>query len=403
MMCSTEKKKKTLSVVMLDDEEEKEQAEVIQGKRSLPTAYISACTKRSSAKRRKTRNAGKQLPTNRQILERLGYHVEGRARFPHILHKMVSSETEGSGIVEWNESDGGKSFVIKQPLRFEEEVLPSWGWRLSSWERQMNFYEFSKMGINAERPSSRRLRRGEPSKWYHPKFHRSSSRRDLCQINRKTNPDKEKKTLSLEVERNDAKLLNIEKRLLQERLIADILAEVLQYAQGQSQKVYAPIEKYSDDVVSDASKLAASIESMLEISKKRSPVLANISAARQNASSVGASSSASASTSACASKALKIQVPVHDTPGNSLSDICISPSLMPREVETWRSDSDNDYLSLTENFDDIHNLIDLEMNAMDQEDIAEVLPRAMQHLQDDFSSEMLQNIFTPRLTELGLF
>ena len=44
---------------------------------------------------------------------------------------------------------------------------------------------------------------------------------------------------------------------------------------------------------------------------------------------------------------------------------------MPREVETWRSDSDNDYLSLTENFDDIHNLIDLEMNAMDQEDIAE--------------------------------
>ena len=72
------------------------------------------------------------------------------------------------------------------------------------------------------------------------------------------------------------------------------------------------IEKYSDDVIGDASKLAASIESMLEISKKRSPVMAiSLLQGRMHHLLVRVrwKSSTSACASACASKALKIKCP----------------------------------------------------------------------------------------------
>lgn len=114
-----------------------------------------------------------------------------RARFIHDLYTLVQEEHKSDrDIVKW--VDGGSAIVIQNPSEFQKKILPKYCSHstISSFERQMNFYRFQRMGVGDSTASNKRLPRGSAIKYRHPRFHQNASQEVLSSIKRSTNPCK---------------------------------------------------------------------------------------------------------------------------------------------------------------------------------------------------------------------
>ena len=112
----------------------------------------------------------------------------GRAQFIKKLWTMVNAESKTkTQIVHWY--DQGTAFVVTNMLTFAERVLPLYfdHNNLASFERQMNFYSFAKMGVKENIPSGKRFKKGAPVKFKHTYF-RQNAEGNLGLIVRETCP-----------------------------------------------------------------------------------------------------------------------------------------------------------------------------------------------------------------------
>ena len=139
---------------------------------------------------------------------------KNRAQFVVKLFDMLNAKRHAD-IVSWHA--GG--FVIWDRARFASTVLPVLfnHQNFSSFERQMNFYSFSKMSVGDEFSSKKRMKKTEPTKWKHRLFFKGTSQRNIASIKRSTDPNKVqeiKKSLEI-VESRNAQLLNKMKSLAQ--------------------------------------------------------------------------------------------------------------------------------------------------------------------------------------------
>ena len=66
--------------------------------------------------------------------------------------------------ISWH--DGGSALVVWRPKLFASKILPMHfnHSNFASFERQLNFYRFQKMGVGDNKPTGKRLRRGAPVK-----------------------------------------------------------------------------------------------------------------------------------------------------------------------------------------------------------------------------------------------
>ena len=121
-------------------------------------------------------------------------HVIAKKRFVDILFDILQQK-EYSKLISWY--DNGTSFVIWKPAVFAEKVLPIHfsHKKFASFERQTNFYRFKKMGVNDTKPTGKRLKKGQPVKFYHPHF-RSCNGDKLQLVERKSCPNQGKKLAS---------------------------------------------------------------------------------------------------------------------------------------------------------------------------------------------------------------
>ena len=112
-----------------------------------------------------------------------------RAKFVVKLFALLQRR-EHSEIISWHGADRS-SFVIWQRKAFSNVVLPGLfsHSNFASFERQMNFYSFSKMSLDADLPSKKRVKKNTPSKWMHRLFHGQASLEQIQSIRRTTAPD----------------------------------------------------------------------------------------------------------------------------------------------------------------------------------------------------------------------
>ena len=112
--------------------------------------------------------------------------ISKRAQFIQKLWTMVNA-SETAECVTW--VDDGTAFTINDQETFSKKILPFFfnHQNMASFERQMNFYSFSKMGINEYSPSGKRFKRGSPVKFKHTYF-RQGEPDHLALIVRKTCP-----------------------------------------------------------------------------------------------------------------------------------------------------------------------------------------------------------------------
>lgn len=94
--------------------------------------------------------------------------------FVEILYSIIESRKHEE-LIRWH--DEGSSFVVWNPLKFSEEVLPvHFNHRnFTSFERQTNFYGFKKMGVHDTKPTKKRLKRGDPVKFKHTNFYKGNA------------------------------------------------------------------------------------------------------------------------------------------------------------------------------------------------------------------------------------
>ena len=130
-----------------------------------------------------------EIPTNHKST-----HVITKKRFVDILFDILQQK-EYSKVISWY--DNGTSFVIWKTAVFAEKVLPIHfsHKKFASFERQANFYSFKKMGVNDTKPTGKRLKKGQPVKFYHPHF-RSCNGNKLQLVERKSCPKQGKKLAS---------------------------------------------------------------------------------------------------------------------------------------------------------------------------------------------------------------
>ena len=127
---------------------------------------------------------------------------KNRAQFVVKLYDMLNAQ-QNADIVSWY-ADG---FVIWNRSRFASTVLPLLfnHQKFSSFERQMNFYSFSKMAVSDDFSSTRRMKKTDPTKWKHRLFFKGMSKQNIAGIKRTTDPGKVreiKKSLELVKSRN---------------------------------------------------------------------------------------------------------------------------------------------------------------------------------------------------------
>lgn len=169
-----------------------------QGKRSLNANARARGTPSNAAAKKKAKVSMKSP------------NKKNRAQFVTKLFHLLNKNTHNH-ILSWY----GGGFVIWDRIQFVSVVLPMLfnHQKYSSFERQMNFYSFSKMAVNDDFPSKRRMKKTEPIKWKHRLFHKDTRLEDVLGIKRSTDPGKieELKTsLSLAHERNDRLRLAIQ-------------------------------------------------------------------------------------------------------------------------------------------------------------------------------------------------
>ena len=111
---------------------------------------------------------------------------KSRAQFVVKLFDLLQSGQHAK-IVSWYKD----AFVIWNRQEFANKVLPTLfnHSNFSSFERQMNFYSFSKMAVDAELPSKRRMKKTDPSKFKHRLFTQHSTPEDVEKISRTTSPN----------------------------------------------------------------------------------------------------------------------------------------------------------------------------------------------------------------------
>ena len=135
-------------------------------------------------------------------------YVERRQRqgaFILKLHTVLLKEDSESTIVQW--SSDGTSFLIRDTARFAKHLLPNICSHstFASFERQMNFYGFERTGEHDKDFDSsyfrrvKLVRRGSAIRYRHKDFNRSSSKKKLNAIKRRTYPTKERTTLSKKI------------------------------------------------------------------------------------------------------------------------------------------------------------------------------------------------------------
>jgi len=111
---------------------------------------------------------------------------KSRAQFVVKLFELLQSG-QHSDIISWHEN----SFVIWNRQQFANKVLPTLfnHSNFSSFERQMNFYHFSKMAADADLPSKKRMKKTEPTKFRHRLFVKDASLANIQLISRTTAPN----------------------------------------------------------------------------------------------------------------------------------------------------------------------------------------------------------------------
>ena len=109
-----------------------------------------------------------------------------RATFILKLWDMLNSEVSKPA-VDW--VDDGTAFAVLDRDKFVDEILPAFfnHNNIASFERQMNFYSFAKMGIEESVTTGRRFRHGASVKFKHTYF-RQNEKESLGLIVRKTCP-----------------------------------------------------------------------------------------------------------------------------------------------------------------------------------------------------------------------
>ena len=102
-----------------------------------------------------------------------------RALFVVKVFNLLQSG-DNKHIISWYQHD---SFVIWDRELLAKEILPKLfnHNNIASFERQLNFYSFSKMSIDEDTPSSTRLKKNQPRKFKHSLFTRNAP---LAQIER---------------------------------------------------------------------------------------------------------------------------------------------------------------------------------------------------------------------------
>ena len=111
-----------------------------------------------------------------------------RAQFVKKLWKMVNVESRRvHKNVYW--VDQGTAFLVENMATFASRILPLYFSHnnLASFERQMNFYSFCKMGKDHLMPTGKRFKKGAPVKFKHTYF-RKDAIGNLDLIVRKTCP-----------------------------------------------------------------------------------------------------------------------------------------------------------------------------------------------------------------------
>jgi hypothetical protein len=128
--------------------------------------------------------------------------VQSRAQFVVKIFQFLQQKRL-TNIVSWHED----SFVVWKRKEFAEKVLPKLfnHQNFSSFERQMNFYNFSKMSVDADMPSKLRMKKTDPCKFKHRCFTPNSTLEEVQKITRTTAPIHEntvKETLLWTQEKN---------------------------------------------------------------------------------------------------------------------------------------------------------------------------------------------------------
>ena len=114
-----------------------------------------------------------------------------KKRFVDVLFEILGHEAYKE-YISWH--DGGSAFVVWRPKLFASKILPMHfnHSNFASFERQLNFYRFQKMGVGDNKPTGKRLRSGAPVKFRHKLF-RVSSGDKLHLVERKSCPKQSKK------------------------------------------------------------------------------------------------------------------------------------------------------------------------------------------------------------------
>jgi len=151
--------------------------------------------KKTTAGKKKKRNISQPPASNKKH--------KGRAEFLIKLYELLNAANY-STIVSWYEN----AFVIWDRLKFTDIIIPMLyrHKKFASFERQMNYYSFTKMAVDAEAPSAKRLKKTDASKWKHREFNQHASLTQVSKITRTTSPHYSSqemvKTLLLAKERN---------------------------------------------------------------------------------------------------------------------------------------------------------------------------------------------------------
>ena len=178
--------------------------------------------------------------------------VDTRAQFIEKLHQMI--ETEDGKIVAW--LPDGLSFLIKNPDLFAKRLLPKYCGHttFTSFERQMNFYRFQRMGPHEKEPSRKRFRRGSAVKYRHKDFRPNSTQEQLRTIKRRTCPTEEKKLLQKKMK--DARQLEMDNLLHHKRLV-----DILQALNSEIQDRQAAQVRRKNQKVEDTTEFSATSSS----------------------------------------------------------------------------------------------------------------------------------------------
>ena len=173
------------------------------------------------------------MPENVASKHQVERKVIQKKRFVDVLFEILGHEAYKE-YISWH--DGGSAFVVWRPKLFATKILPMHfnHSNFASFERQLNFYRFQKMGVSDNKPTGKRLRRGAPVKFRHKLF-RVSCGDKLHLVERKSCPKQSKKLEAsikfLKARNEDLRNKNASQRQQLNVLIHSILFDLKEHKQ----------------------------------------------------------------------------------------------------------------------------------------------------------------------------